>query len=42
MIPPRFAAARDFRAGLARVRLPDGRMGYVTPDGTVVWPPDAR
>ncbi len=42
VIPPRFAQAWDFRDGLARVRFTDGRTGYVTPDGTVVWPPDAR
>jgi hypothetical protein len=42
VIPPRFARAGDFRDGLARVRFADGRTGYVTPDGMVVWPPDGR
>ena len=38
-ISPQFAAAGDFRNGLARVRLRNGEMGYVTPAGTRVWPP---
>jgi hypothetical protein len=38
-IPPQFAAAGDFRNGLARVRLRSGEVGYVTPTGVRVWPP---
>lgn len=43
VISPRFAHAWPFRDGRARVRLDDGRMGYVTPTGSLVWPaaPDA-
>jgi hypothetical protein len=42
VIPPRFARARDFRDGLARVRFVDGPTGYVTRDGAVVWPPQQQ
>lgn len=42
VIPPQFAFAQDLRAGLAQVRFDNGRMGSVSPDGTVVWPPDVR
>jgi hypothetical protein len=40
VIPPQFKEARPFRDGLARVRLSDGRTGYVTPADSLVWPPD--
>ena len=39
-IAPRFAHAGPFRNGRAQVRLDDGRMGYVTPAGSLVWPTD--
>lgn len=39
VIPPRFEWAGDFRNGRAPVHLPDGRLGYVRPDGALVWPP---
>jgi hypothetical protein len=42
VIPPRFERAWPFRNGRARVRLADGRMGYVTPTGTLAWPPDSE
>ena len=38
VIPLRFAQAWPFRNGRARVRLSDGRMGYVTPTGALAWP----
>ena len=39
VISPRFAYAWPFQNGRARVRLSNGRMGYVTPAGSLVWPP---
>jgi len=42
VIAPRFAWAGDFFRGRARVHLDDGRIGYVRPDGGLVWPPDRR
>jgi hypothetical protein len=38
-IPPQFSAAGSFRNGLARVQFRSGDIGYVTPDGTRIWPP---
>lgn len=42
VISPRFAHAWPFQNGRARVRIPSGTMGYVTPAGSLVWPPDSK
>jgi len=38
VIEPQFERAWDFRDGLARVETSDGTVGYVTREGTMVWP----
>jgi len=37
VIPPRFSEVWASQDGLARVRLTDGRTGYVTPTDSIVW-----